>query len=72
MLQAMRPIALEAPGEWLFALLMAASPIVGSFWVKPDVTRWIVFGVGVAMVLAVIALGLRPVKVRSASPEPRH
>jgi hypothetical protein len=68
----MRPIALEAPGEWLFALLMAASPIIGSFWVTPDVTRWIVFGVGVAMVLAVVSLGLRPVEPRSASPEPRH
>jgi hypothetical protein len=51
---------------------MAASPIVGSFWVTPDVTRWIVFGVGVAMVLAVVALGLRPVPDHPASPEPRH
>ena len=50
----MRPIALNAPGEWLFALLMAASPIIGSFWVTPDITRWIVFGVGVAMVLATV------------------
>jgi hypothetical protein len=58
----MRPIALSAPGEWLFAILMAASPIVGSFWVTPDITRWIVFGVGVAMVLATAAAGLRPVK----------
>jgi hypothetical protein len=59
---AMRPIALQAPGEWLFAVLMAASPIVGSFWVTPDVTRWIVFGVGVAMVLGTLAAALRPVK----------
>jgi hypothetical protein len=58
----MRPIALDAPGEWLFALLMAASPIIGSFWVTPDVTRWVVFGVGVVMVLGVVAAGLRPVK----------
>jgi hypothetical protein len=57
-----RPIALDAPGEWLFAGLMAASPIVGSFWVTPDVTRWIVFGVGVAMVLGTVIAGLRPVK----------
>ena len=58
----MRPIALNAPGEWLFALLMAASPIIGSFWITPDVTRWIVFGVGVAMVLGTVLAGLRPVK----------
>jgi hypothetical protein len=58
----MRPIALLAPGEWLFALLMAASPIVGSFWVTPDVTRWTVFGVGVLMVLGTGLAGLRPVR----------
>jgi hypothetical protein len=58
----MRPIALKAPGEWLFALLMAASPIIGSFWVTPDITRWTVFGVGVVMVLATAAAGLRPSK----------
>jgi hypothetical protein len=58
----MRPIALDAPGEWLFALLMAASPIIGSFWVTPDVTRWTVFGVGVFLVLATAAAGLRPSK----------
>ncbi len=58
----MHPIALNAPGEWLFALLMAASPIVGSFWVTPDVTRWIVFGVGVAMTIGTALAGLRPVK----------
>jgi hypothetical protein len=62
MLPPMRPIALEAPGEWLFAVLMAASPIVGSFWVEPDVTRWIVFGIGVLMVLGTALAGLRPVK----------
>jgi uncharacterized membrane protein YccC len=58
----MRPIALLAPGEWLFALLMAASPIVGSFWVTPDVTRWAVFGVGVLMVIGTALAGLRPVR----------
>jgi hypothetical protein len=62
MLPDMKPIALEAPGEWLFALLMAASPIIGSFWVTPDTTRWIVFGVGVLMVLGVLIAGLRPAK----------
>lgn len=58
----MRPIALNAPGEWLFAVLMAASPIIGSFWITPDVTRWVVFGVGVAMVLGTVLAGLRPAK----------
>jgi len=58
----MRPTALNAPGEWFFALLMAASPIVGSIWVTPDITRWVVFGVGVAMVLGTLAAGLRPAK----------
>jgi hypothetical protein len=59
----MRPIALEAPGEWLFALLMAASPIVGAIWVTPDVAKWTVFGVGVAMVIGTALAGLRPVRV---------
>jgi hypothetical protein len=58
----MRPIALYAPGEWLFAVLMAASPIVGSFWVTPDVARWTVFGVGVLMVIGTVLAGLRPVR----------
>jgi hypothetical protein len=63
----MRPIALNAPGEWLFALLMAASPIIGSFWITPDVTRWIVFGVGVAMVLGTVLAGLRPAKATTTT-----
>lgn len=58
----MRPAALNAPGEYLFALLMAASPIVGSVWVTPDVTKWTVFGVGVAMVVGVLAAALHPVR----------
>jgi hypothetical protein len=61
----MRPTALNAPGEWLFALLMAASPIIGSFWVTPNLTRWLVFGVGVAMVLGTLAAALRPSKAPS-------
>ena len=65
MLARMRPIALEAPGEWLFALLMAASPIIGSFWVSPDWTRWTVFTVGVIMVLGTAAAGLRPRRIAS-------
>ena len=58
----MRLTAQESPAEWLFALLMAASPIIGSIWVTPAVTKWIVFGVGAAMVVGVIVAGLRPVK----------
>ena len=58
----MRPIALDAPGEWLFALLMAASPIIGAIWVTPDVTKWTVLSVGVVTSLAVVVAGLRPVK----------
>jgi membrane protein implicated in regulation of membrane protease activity len=62
----MRPAALDAPFEYFFALLMAASPIVGAIWVTPDITKWTVFGVGVAMVVGVLAAALRP--VRSADP----
>ena len=58
----MRPAALDAPGEVLFALLMAASPIVGSLWVEPDITKWTVFGVGVAMVVGVLLAAMRPVR----------
>ena len=58
----MRLTVQNSPGEYLFALLMAASPIVGSIWVTPDVTKWIVFGVGCALVLAVIVVALKPVK----------
>jgi hypothetical protein len=56
----------NSPLEMLFALLMAASPIIGSFWVEPDVTRWIVFGVGAAMTLVTLAVALKPVKTPSA------
>jgi hypothetical protein len=58
----MRPAALDAPFEYFFALLMAASPIVGAIWVTPDITKWTVFGVGVAMVIGVLAAALRPVR----------
>jgi hypothetical protein len=58
----MRPQFLDWPGEFLAAVLLAASPIVGAIWVTPDVTKWSVFGVGVAMVVATILVGLKPVK----------
>ena len=56
----MRPQALDAPGEFLFALLMAASPVIGAIWVTPDVTKWIVLSVGILMMLGVIIAGLWP------------
>lgn len=58
----MRLTAQDSPFEYFFALLMAVSPIIGSIWVDPATTRWIVFGVGCAMTLAVILVALRPVK----------
>lgn len=63
----MRPKFLDAPGEFLFALLMAASPIIGSIWVTPDLTKWIVFAVGVAMVLGVVLVGLSPSRSSSTN-----
>jgi hypothetical protein len=65
----MRLTAQNSPGEYLFALLMAISPIVGSFWVDPAVTRWIVFAVGVAMTVGVILVALKPIRVTAESPE---
>jgi hypothetical protein len=56
----MRPMALTAPGEFLFALLMAASPMIGAIWVTPDTTKWIVFGIGAVMTIGVIIAALRP------------
>lgn len=58
----MRLTAQDAPFEFFFALLMAISPIIGSVWVDPPTTRWIVFGVGCAMVVGVLLAALRPVK----------
>ena len=58
----MRLMIQNSPGEYLFALLMAASPIIGSIWVTPNVTKWIVFGVGCAMVVGVLMVALKPVK----------
>ena len=62
----MRLTIQDSPGEMLFALLMAVSPIIGSIWVTPDVTKWIVFGVGMAMTLGVLLVALRPVKNRTS------
>jgi hypothetical protein len=62
MLTAMPPAASRAPGEYLLALLFAASPIVGSIWVTPSETRWVVFGVGVFMVVSVLLAAAKPIK----------
>jgi hypothetical protein len=59
----MRPQASLAPGEWLAALILAASPMIGAIWVTPDLTKWIVFAVGAVMAVAVIIAGLWPAKV---------
>lgn len=59
---AMRLNIQSSPFEMLFAILMAASPIIGSFWVDPPTTRWIVFGVGVAMTVVTIGVALKPGK----------
>lgn len=67
MLPAMRLMVHTSPGEYLFALLMAASPIIGSIWVTPDVTKWTVFGVGCALVVGVLAVALKPVKKSATS-----
>lgn len=58
----MPPEAKKAPLDYLFAFLMAASPIIGSFWVEPPETRWVVFGVGVFMTLSVLVVAAKPVK----------
>ncbi len=58
----MRLTAQDSPFEFFFALLMAVSPIIGSIWVDPDTTKWIVFGVGCAMTVAVLLAALRPIK----------
>lgn len=63
----MRLTIQDSPGEILFALLMAISPIVGAIWVDPDLTKWIVFGVGCAMTLGVILVALKPVKRPTAT-----
>ena len=62
MLTLMRPAIASSPGEYLFALLMAASPIIGSIWVTPAVTKWTVFGVGCATVVGVLLAALRPIR----------
>jgi hypothetical protein len=59
-----KPAAKDWPGEFLFALLMAISPIVGAIWVDPAVTKYTVLAIGVVMTLVTLAVGLRPVGQR--------
>ncbi len=54
------PAASKAPWDYLFAFVISLGPIIGSLVVKPAETRWVVFGVGVAMVLAVVAAAAKP------------
>lgn len=58
----MRVTAQDSPFEFFFAFLMGISPIIGSIWTEPDVTKWTVFAVGCAMTLGVILVALRPVR----------
>lgn len=57
----MRPAMSKAPLEYLFALAVGALVVGTSFVVTPAETRWVVFGCGVAMLLAVLVVALRPV-----------
>ncbi len=58
----MPPAASKAPLDYLFALVICVITVAVSFKVDPPETRWIVFGVGVAMGLAVLAVALRPTR----------
>lgn len=58
----MRPAAVDAPLEYLFALSVSALTVVLSFFCDPRSTGWIVFAVGVVMVLSVTAAAVRPVR----------
>ena len=62
----MRVTAQDAPFEFFFALLMAISPIIGSVWVEPTTTKWIVMAVGGILTIGVIIAALRPVKKPSS------
>ena len=56
------PAITKAPLEYLFALAISAAAVVLSFLVKPAETQWVVFGVGVAMVLSVLAAAAKPTR----------
>jgi NADH:ubiquinone oxidoreductase subunit H len=56
----MPPAASKAPFDYLFALVIALITVGVSFKVEPAETRWIVFGVGVGMAVAVALVALKP------------
>jgi NADH:ubiquinone oxidoreductase subunit H len=58
----MRPAVTKAPVEFLFALVIAATVVGTSFVVKPAATKWVVFGVGVALVLSIAVAALKPIR----------
>ena len=57
-----RPAASKAPLDYLFALVIGLVVIGLTFFMKPPTTRWLVFGIGVIMVVAVLAAALKPVR----------
>lgn len=58
----MPPAAKKAPFDYLFALVVCATPVGTAFLVDPPTTRWIVFATGVVMTLSVLAAAARPSK----------
>jgi len=64
----MRPNILAAPGEFIFAILMAASPMIGAIWVTPDLTKWLVFSAGALMTIGVLVVGLLPERSEASPP----
>ena len=62
----MKPAALQAPLDYLFALSVSLLAVGTSFLVDPRSTGWIVFAVGLLMVLSVTVAGVRRVPVRGS------
>lgn len=60
----MRPAAAQAPLAYLFALFVGAFTFGTSFVVEPDGTKYIVMVSGAVMFLSVLAVALRPVRVK--------
>ncbi len=58
----MPPAASKGPLDYLAALMVAVVVMVVTIWVKPPLTRWIVFGVGAVLFLCVLAAAARPLR----------
>lgn len=58
----MRPAASKAPLDFLFAFAVCALVIGTSFAVEPAITKWVVFGSGVFMAVAVLVAAVYPVR----------